>query len=398
MAIRRGARVRSPVARRGHRRGNGRSAPADPPPPRLPRRDPHASQVARLRLPLRRRPPTPSQPRPRTPPVLERPDLEAGRLDASSQRGLRRWSSLLPLPPSTRPDLLDRGTVSGHRPPARTTRCPSLGPFRPRRPQPVDIAYSMAIMARVVRSAPLPSLGVFSGATARCPEDGNPMPVGRRSGDLSIIADHLRARGYFWERSWTYREVVRLASTLGRPFGDIGDPRLVRVLTPQPSHEVHANTLSRRHGLGPFPFHTETAYWSRPARYVVLYCVDPGAGERPTLLVDSRQWQLSTKDRRQFLNAAFRVMGRRTFLTSLAVHDGPDLWWRFDRACMSPATSDAGPAIEQISTLIGDSNSVEISWMPRDLLVFDNYRCIHARGAATRKDTDRILHRILVDS
>lgn len=253
-------------------------------------------------------------------------------------------------------------------------------------------------MVRVAPGASLTSPRASSVAMARSFRNGSPTPRSRRAGDFSAIIDCLRARGYFWERNWTHPEVVNLAATLGRPSGDVGDPRLVRAITPQSSHEVHANTLSRRHGLGPFPFHTETAYWSRPARYVVLHCIHPGSGERPTLLVDSRQWPLSAEDRRRFLNAACRVKSRRSFLASLATRDGHDLQFRFDRACMSPATSDAGPAIESVSGFIEESTPVRIRWAPRTLLVFDNYRCVHARGAATRNDTDRILHRILVDS
>ena len=260
-----------------------------------------------------------------------------------------------------------------------------------------DLPGSPAIIARVAPSASLPLPSMSSATMARSPENRDPTPCSRRTGDLSAITDCLRARGYFWERNWTHPEIVRLAATLGRPSGDIGDPRIVRALAPQPSHEVNANTLSRRYGLGPFPFHTETAYWSRPARYVVLHCMAPGSGERPTLLVDSRQWQISAQDRRRFLNAACRVNGQRSFLASLATLDGHDLQLRFDRACMSPATSDAAPAMERMSTFIEDSTPVEIRWAPRTLLVFDNYRCLHARGPASTTDTDRVLHRILVD-
>lgn len=220
----------------------------------------------------------------------------------------------------------------------------------------------------------------------------------RGASSPSAITDCISTRGFFWDSHWAPPDVVRLAASLGRPSGDIGDPRLVRALAPQPSRDVHANTLSRRHGLGPFPFHTETAYWSRPARYVLLYCVNPGAGERPTLLVDSQGWRLSGEDRRHFLNAAFHVSGRRTFLASLAAYGGHGLHWRFDQACMSPATSDAVSAIRKISALIDDSTSIKISWVPGSLLVFDNYRCLHARGTAKTKDTDRVLHRILVDA
>src|SRR5258708_33000235 len=72
---------------------------------------------------------------------------------------------------------------------------------------------------------------------------------------------------------------------------DRRSPEPVRDIRPQPVHSAKQNTLSSRYGTDAFPFHTDTAHWDQPARYLVLYCVNPGEGNRATLLQDSRVWQ-----------------------------------------------------------------------------------------------------------
>jgi len=45
---------------------------------------------------------------------------------------------------------------------------------------------------------------------------------------------------------------------------------------------------------------------------------------------------------------------------------------------------------------INYSEKAEISWEPECLLVIDNRRMVHARGASKRPDTNRVLKRILI--
>ena len=210
------------------------------------------------------------------------------------------------------------------------------------------------------------------------------------------VREHLSELGFHWEHGWTEAAALQLARHLGRPTGDFGDSRVVRPIAPQRSQDARPNTLSQRYGLGAFPFHTETAYWWRPARYVLLYCVSPGSSGRPTLLLDCHQWRLRAVLRRQVVNAVFRVKGRRAFLAPVGMETAGGLSWRFDEACMTPVTSDARDVAEMTRTLIRESKPIVVTWLPGTVLVVDNYRCIHARGAARVPDTDRILLRVLV--
>jgi alpha-ketoglutarate-dependent taurine dioxygenase len=69
---------------------------------------------------------------------------------------------------------------------------------------------------------------------------------------------------------------------------------------------------------------------------------------------------------------------------------------RFDEACMSPMTAQAEAVRQRVLQNIRASNVINIDWRPRMLLIIDNRRMLHARGAAIREDADRTIKRILV--
>ena len=93
--------------------------------------------------------------------------------------------------------------------------------------------------------------------------------------------------GYWVTHDVNPDALLDLACQLGSPQPDPRDHLLVKDIHPQPKERANPNTLSSRYGLGAFPFHTEAAYLSAPPRFLLLYCVHPGDGARPTLLLDA---------------------------------------------------------------------------------------------------------------
>ena len=209
----------------------------------------------------------------------------------------------------------------------------------------------------------------------------------------SEVVARLQSFGFYCGMGWSTHDAIDLANSMGQP---IGEPSPVHRIRPLTEIEARPNTLSERYGLGPFPFHTETAYWPVPARYLLLRCARPGSGGRSTLVVDSHQWGLSARDRHCVTSEVFKVAGRRPFLANLATPCRNSLSWRFDRDCMTPVTRGAERARRILENVIEHSRNLEINWSFGDLLVLDNHRCFHARGIARSVDKDRLLERILV--
>ena len=210
------------------------------------------------------------------------------------------------------------------------------------------------------------------------------------------VVAQLEERGYHLAYEPCSDALLEFISPLGKILVDPRSPTPVRDIRPQPVAEAKANTLSSRYGLGGFPFHTDAAHWRIPARYLVLYCVQPGSGGRPTLMKDSRVWL----ERDDLKYAATREIWKsghaRPQLCTVGIMIKDRFAVRFDEACMIPMTAAASRLRDKIRTCIESSPIINVVWAPGTVLILDNHRMLHARGTAVRPDTDRVLRRILV--
>ncbi len=193
-------------------------------------------------------------------------------------------------------------------------------------------------------------------------------------------------------------DLVNIVQQLGPIRVDPRSPDPVRDIRPQPIQSAKKNTLSSRYGTNAFPFHTDTAHWDQPARYLVLYCVEPGAGKRPTLVQDSRAWGLDETEEDLACRALWRTGHVRPRLCMLAESREHGLAIRYDRDCMRPMTAEARELEALVQHRINSSFQRPIDWQPECLLVIDNQRMVHARAKSNGVDTNRVLRRILIGS
>ena len=149
--------------------------------------------------------------------------------------------------------------------------------------------------------------------------------------------------------------------------------------------------------MGSFPFHTDAAHWRIPPSIILLYCDSTGSGRRGTLITDSQTWQLSEHEWCLMFSGVWRSGYVRPFLCTLAFRgiDGtPRL--RYDPGCMIPVSRTAIEVAKSIKEYLSKGRQVRLDWNEGDLLVLDNTRVLHARGAAAEPDYDRVLARVLI--
>lgn len=206
----------------------------------------------------------------------------------------------------------------------------------------------------------------------------------------------LEKKGFAFEEGVSERALLKLVKGLGEMRMDPRSPEMIRAIVPQKAAASKTNTLSSRYGVGAFPFHTDTAHWAKPARYLILYCVHSGEGKRPTLLQDSRSWKLSLKQQNAVCREVWKTGFVNPSLCTVAKMTEARLSIRFDRDCMSPMTKEATSLKNWLIALIDITPTSEISWAPKCLLILDNHRMLHARGHSEIADEGRILKRILI--
>lgn len=213
---------------------------------------------------------------------------------------------------------------------------------------------------------------------------------------LKSIKECLSTNGYCTLRGFDRSKLLGFANKFGTPTVDPRHPYPIRALSPQHVTKANPNTLSSRYGLLPFPFHTDVAHWRSPARILLLYCVKPGSGQRPTSLVDSFQWKLSAKDLHILCASIWRSGHVRSFLCNAMECEENSLGIRYDPGCMTPYSESANEAQVILQRFIKISSSTQIDWSEQTLLIIDNTRMLHARGAALVPDTDRVIERVLI--
>lgn len=188
-----------------------------------------------------------------------------------------------------------------------------------------------------------------------------------------------------------------LALKLGGVVASVPGRGVVDVLVPKTREESQIGTLSYMHGADTFPFHTETAHWRDPIDLVILKCVNPGAGNRPTLLIDGWGLGLEDEEGRRLTQSLMIVKnGSKSFLAPLANRKSGKLSFRYDSACMRPASSGDKTKLKFFEQGLMDATEIEIKWKKGLCLIFDNRRILHSRAGSPITDPDRRLERIYV--
>lgn len=185
-------------------------------------------------------------------------------------------------------------------------------------------------------------------------------------------------------------------SRWGRPVVSSRHREMVRCISPRATSEAPKRTLSSRYGFAAFPFHTDGAHWPQPPRYLVLYCRDPGDGERETLLSAPLE-SITCHEETVLRRATWRVDGvRKPFVVRILDGIRGHEYVRFDQACMTPM-SDKDDSRAIIAKCIARKPSVRVSWQAYKFLIIDNWRVLHSRGSSLVPDPTRLHWRILLE-
>ncbi|MBK8968012.1 MAG: TauD/TfdA family dioxygenase [Lewinellaceae bacterium] len=184
---------------------------------------------------------------------------------------------------------------------------------------------------------------------------------------------------------------IELAKTLGKPISSRRDNKIIDVLTPKRKEDAHPQSISKKIGLGRFPYHTDGAYFKIPPRYVLLRCKQVGENQIPTQIVDVMD--LANKD--ELFELGFRtwkVSCRNGTFYSPILNKRV---LRYDLNVMQPySESDNNSNI--IDDIIGRSTPIEINWEIGKTIVLDNWACLHARPKVDENSTTRTLQRIMI--
>jgi Taurine catabolism dioxygenase TauD, TfdA family len=188
--------------------------------------------------------------------------------------------------------------------------------------------------------------------------------------------------------------LLQLATDLGRAVPCKPGMSFISELRPKEVSAQRTQTFSSAYGLGSFPFHTDTAHWPLPARFVILR--DSGeTHDRPTLLLPSERL-FDKCDSEVLAGSTWKVRGLfGVFLSSIIDFRKDIRITRYDPMCMRAANDAANHVSERLSGTAW--NPVRIDWRSNLVVVIDNWRMLHGRGPSRIDDSrSRCLQRVLI--
>jgi hypothetical protein len=192
-------------------------------------------------------------------------------------------------------------------------------------------------------------------------------------------------------------ELLELARSIGRPVRSPSG-ELVKELTPTQQSKARRGTLSGTYSMGPFPLHTDTAFWPIPSRYIVLR-VRGDIRRYTTFLTFVDLFREGPADLCALVDRSVWLVRTppRIFYCSMKFRSGPAIGWRYDCQCMSPVNDAALRVKELLGPLLTRSRVQCLHWTGDVAVVLSNWDVLHGRGPSPLEEDGRILERVYVE-
>lgn len=188
-------------------------------------------------------------------------------------------------------------------------------------------------------------------------------------------------------------EFLDFANSLGKTI-TLNDGNVIKSLRVTNSCTAKSNTLSQKYGSGIFPFHTDTAFWTKPARLVLLRAVS-GDLRRPTVVKSFAA--LTNGITQDLLRRSSWICdtGLKKYYTTMYFENHGKSGLRYDPNCMQPANKAAKIVDEVIRPRSFEIKGEIIDWKPNRVAIIPNWYYLHARGTGY-EDFDRLIERIYI--
>lgn len=186
--------------------------------------------------------------------------------------------------------------------------------------------------------------------------------------------------------------------SLASEFGSIVPGARGELVQPLPAREKGTGPIgsfSYSVGYGPFPWHTDTAYWGTPARFLLLASDTKSPCATTYQSFDFLQTRVEDFDylmkRAVYL---LNVPGIKRYLSPIFEIEG-EKGYRLDYHIYRPINEEATVLMKRVGQVL-EQNYLRHLWTGRNVVVIDNWKVIHARECADI-DKNRFLKRIYIN-
>lgn len=190
-------------------------------------------------------------------------------------------------------------------------------------------------------------------------------------------------------------ELIALAEQLGEikphPNGE-----KVALLKSSDGVGAPCGTLSNNFGLLEFPFHTDTAFWGVPARYVVMGMFKKSKCTTNYISIDDIAGLFAGDFYKKANNSIYlsQTFEEKKYTSPLFANNGVS-GFRFDPNIMLPVNDVAKFFHEELLSIIKKIKPTEMHWDGNKAIIFDNWSFLHSRSPVINED--REIFRIYVE-
>ena len=194
----------------------------------------------------------------------------------------------------------------------------------------------------------------------------------------------------------TDSELVSIASDIGNILNH-PNGQMVFTLKPKLENDAIKGTFSGRHGLNNFPLHTDTAFYKKPVRYILMHSINPSNCDT-TLLLKNSFWDLMTKSEKINAERAIYLVktNREKFYTSFIFRENNEEGFKYDPSCMSPVNKYAKEFDQVFNKILLEIPLINIKWSGNKTIIIDNWNTLHGRKSV-QNDIKRELKRIYIN-
>lgn len=192
----------------------------------------------------------------------------------------------------------------------------------------------------------------------------------------------------------TDQALLEIAAALGKVVPGARN-EMVQNLPARKKGEGPIGSFSYSVGFGEFPWHTDTAYWDIPARYLLLY--SQYASPCATLYQDFRLIREAIPDFDYLMDRSvflLNVPGKKRYL-SPCFGNSNEKGYRLDFHIYRPVNDEARQLQFFVKGFLATNYCRQI-WTGENIAIMDNWMFIHAREDA-HSDQTRMLKRIYIN-
>lgn len=212
---------------------------------------------------------------------------------------------------------------------------------------------------------------------------------------MNSILKELNKKGWVEVEGVTSdSDILKIANNIGqiRPHTN---NEIIFSLKPSNGANKLNGTLSNIYGFNDFPLHTDTAFWIKPVRFILLSSYKISKSQTIISSCDSIFEQLDINDLKSAERAIFKVQTLHSqFYTSLIFRENGIIGFKYDPNCMKPANYHGKRFVEIIKRI--SIETIKVNWCGNKAVLIDNWKMLHGRNAVDPSE-NRELKRIYID-